>query len=101
VERPIARALSKRSKPLRLRLISTEQTTACYRRWTAPDAEPREALLGLLALVHCLRIGEIRALRMHDLGDDRLSVGERVVHLAEPVAGGERNATGVRPATCS
>lgn len=109
MERPIARALPKRSKPLRLRLVSTEQAAASYRGWTAPDSDPREALVGLLALVHCLRSGEIRSLQLSDvIGNDRLSVGDRVVHLAEPVAealacylGGERNATVGRPPTCS
>lgn len=43
--------------------------------------------MGLLALVHCLRNGEIRHLRVADVvGTDRLRVGERVVHLADPVA---------------
>lgn len=87
VERPIARALPNRSKPLRLKLLSTEQAAAGYRRWMSPDSDPRQALVGLLALVHCLRSGEIRSLRRSDvIGNDRLSVGDRVVHLAEPVA---------------
>jgi len=60
---------------------------AHYRGWTAPNSDPREALAGLLALVHCLRSGEIRALRLADvISSDRLSVGDRIVHLAEPVA---------------
>lgn len=84
---PIARALPKPSKPLRIRLLSTEQVAACYRRWTAAEAHPAEALVGLLALVHCLRSGEIRALRLSDvLGSHRLSVGDRIVHLTEPAA---------------
>lgn len=87
MDRPIASALPKRSKPLRLRLVSTEQAAERYRRWTASDSDPREALVGLLALVHCLRSGEIRALRLSDvLGSDHLSVGDRAVNLAAPVA---------------
>lgn len=87
VERPIARALPKRSKPLRLKLLSTEQAAASYGKWTAPDSDPRQALVALLALVHCLRSGEIRALQLSDvIGNDRLSVGEKVAYLAEPVA---------------
>jgi len=87
VDRPLARALPRPAKPLRLRLLSIEQVTECYRRWTAPGSDPREALVGLLALVHCLRSGEIRTLRLSGvLASDRLSVGDRVVQLAEPVA---------------
>jgi integrase len=60
---------------------------AYYRRWTAADAHPPAALVGPLAMVHCLRNGEIRHLRVADvLGPGRLRVGDRVVELAAPVA---------------
>jgi hypothetical protein len=43
--------------------------------------------VGLLALVHCLRSGEIRALRLSGVfASDELRVGDRVIHLAEPAA---------------
>jgi integrase len=84
---PIARALPKPSKPLRLRLLTAEQVAERYRRWTAGGAHPPEALVGLLALVHCLRSGELRTLALSSVvGRDRLRVGSRIVHLAEPVA---------------
>src|SRR3972149_5629807 len=84
---PIACSLPKQPRLLRIRLLSVEQVAERYRRWTTADAHPPEALVGLLALVHCLRSGELRTLELSSVvGRDRLRVGSRIVHLAEPVA---------------
>lgn len=86
VERPIARALPKPPRLLRLRLLSTGQVAECYGKWTAEDAYPPEALVGFLALVHCLRAGEIRLLRLSDVvSSDQVRIGGRLIHLALPV----------------
>ena len=83
----LARALPRRTRSPRLCVLTTEQVLACYQQWTSADADPRQALVGLLALVHCLRSGEIRHMRLSDvLTPDRLQVGEGTVELAPPVA---------------
>lgn len=87
VDRAVVAALPNPPKLVHLRVLPAEQVAAAYRWWTATDAHPPEALVGLLALVQCLRNGEIRHLRVADvIGPDHLRVGDRVVELAEPVA---------------
>ena len=71
----------------RLRVLPLDQVIALYQRWTGVEANPAEALVGLLALVHCLRAGEIRRLRLDDvLPDGRLRVGRTTIDLSPPVA---------------
>lgn len=78
--------LPPRPHRIRLRLLPVEQVLASFRQWTSDNADPRVALVGLLALVHCLRNGEIRRLRLADvIGADRLQVGNRSLQLAAPV----------------
>jgi len=83
----LAELLPVRRSMVHLRVLSVERLLECYRRWTADDGTPCESLVGLLALVHCLRSGEIRHLRLDDIvTPDRIRVGRRVLHLAPPVA---------------
>jgi len=57
-----------------------------YRYWTSPDAHPKQALTGLLVLVHCLRPLELRRLKVSDVRPpDELELGGRHIKLAPPV----------------
>jgi len=83
----LARALPRRARSPRLCVLTTDQVLACYRRWTSAEDDPRQSIVGLLALVHCLRSGEIRHMHLNDvLTFDRVRVGEGIVELAPPVA---------------
>lgn len=83
----IARSLPNSSRPLKLRLLSDDQVASLYRNWTEGVGDAAASLVGLLALVHCLRNTEIRLLRVTDvLTADQLRIGRRVVQLAPPVA---------------
>ena len=57
-----------------------------YRYWTSADAHPRQALAGLLVLVHCLQSRELQRLKITDvLPLDELDVVGRRIKLAPPV----------------
>lgn len=87
VRQRLAESLPRAPRPFRLRVLPLEAVVELYQRWTSTDAKPTEALVGLLALVHCLRAGEIRYLLLDDvLSADRLRVGEATIDLAPPVA---------------
>lgn len=70
----------------RPRVLPVDDARRLYSRWISTDAPPTEALVGLLALVHCLRTGEIRHLRTTDLlPDGQLRVGGSTIVLTPPV----------------
>ena len=82
----LASWLPRRPHAPRLRLLTFEQVWSLYGRWTSDISEPREALVGLLALVHCLTNSQIRQLRLADVhAPDRLLVARRSLTLAPPV----------------
>lgn len=84
---PITKRLPKPPKPFRIRLLSDEQVRAFFSGWTDGNTDPAAALVGLLALVHCLRKIEIRLLRLTDvLAANQVRIGTRVIELAPPVA---------------
>jgi hypothetical protein len=50
---PLVRALPLRKpRSLQLRVLPVDQILECYQRWTSEDGDPREAVVGLLALMH-------------------------------------------------
>lgn len=63
--------------------LSEEEQRRLAKRWLADDADPREAVIGLLAMVYGLSVEEIRQLRVHelDLTRARLSIGARPISL--------------------
>lgn len=80
-------ALPRPPRLFRPRVLPLDEARRLYARWTSPDAPPTEALVGLLGLVHCLRAGEIRYVRMDDvLAGGRIRVGESVIDLTLSVA---------------
>lgn len=80
-------ALPRPPHTFRPRVLPLDEVRRLYTRWAAADAPPTEALVGLLALVHCLRTGEIRLLRMVDvLAGGQIRVGGLTVDLAPPAA---------------
>jgi integrase len=82
----LQRALPAAPHLVRIRQLPAEELHRRYREWTAGDADPLAALAGLLAIVHCLRSGEIRTLRLSDVvAPDLLRVRDVIVPLAPPV----------------
>jgi len=84
----LAGALLRRPKSIRLRSLPAAQVATLYHRWVSGQAPAVESVAGLLALMHCLSVGDLRYLRLSDvLGPDRLLVRGRVRELTPSVAG--------------
>lgn len=67
----------------RLNCYSDEEVARYYREWTAPEGEPRRAVVGLLALLHGLNAGEIAHIRLADLrSGGQLAVGTDLIALS-------------------
>jgi hypothetical protein len=74
-------------RTLRLQVLPLEQILELYQHWTSETSPPTQALIGLLALVHCLTSQQIRYLRLKDIvGANRLLIDGKELLLAEPVA---------------
>lgn len=59
---------------------------ASYGYWTSPTAHFRQALTGLLVLVHCLRSRELQGVKISDARPpDELELDGRCIKLAPPV----------------
>jgi site-specific recombinase XerD len=63
--------------------LSIAEQRRLFRRWSGPDAQPNEAVVGMLALVHALSNVELRGLRADDVDEARCTL--RVSRRAVPV----------------
>jgi hypothetical protein len=75
-----------RRSQFRTRLTPYGAVLELYRYWTSADAHPRQALAGLLVLVHCLRPRELQRVKISDVcPPDELQLDGRCIKLAPPV----------------
>jgi integrase len=65
------------------RVLSRVEQHGLLRRWTRPEIDPRERVVGLLGLLHGASPGELRGLTIDDLDLDAARV--RLGHRSQPV----------------